>query len=271
MLHLSMNQLSTLRWPFERDVHEYASAGFQSMGIWRPKLSDVSEDRGVRLLREYGMEVSNLLWAGGFTGSDGRSYRDAVRDAIDAIHTASHLETECLIIYTGSWGGHTQSHAYRLVRNALTELLPHAEEFGITLALEPMSPACGAEWTFLSSLQEALDIIDPFESPYLKLALDTYHFAIDGPPALQHLEDIVDRIAVVHLGDGLDPPVGEQNRCRLGDGRIPLQKIVATLKSSGYDGFLDVELMGESLEGLDYQDLLQHSRHALEEIVTAPS
>ena len=53
---------------------------------------------------------------------------------------------------------------------------------------------------------------------------------------------------MVQLGDARRPPAGEQNRCRLGEGVVPLAEIVAALKAGGYDGYYDVELLGEELE-----------------------
>ena len=126
MLRLSMNELTTFRWSFEEDAAEFAAAGYGGIGIWRAKLSDVGEDRAVDILRENRLNVSNLLWAGGFTGGDGRSYRDSVRDAVEAIRTAAALQAECLVIYSGSRAGHTHNHARRIVQNALRELLPYA-------------------------------------------------------------------------------------------------------------------------------------------------
>ena len=63
-----MNELTTFRWSFEEDVHNYAAADINAIGVWRQKLSDYGEEKGIELLSEYGMQVSNLLWAGGFTG-----------------------------------------------------------------------------------------------------------------------------------------------------------------------------------------------------------
>ena len=270
MLRLSMNELTTMRWSFERDVTEFAAASYEGIGVWRQKLSDIGEDRGTDLLREHGLQVSNLLWAGGFTGSDGRSYRESIQDAIEGIRTAARLDAECLVLYSGARGGHTRGHARRLVKNALIELVPHAEEFGVTLAMEPMHPGCGAEWTFLTTLEETLSLIDPLESPYLKLVLDTYHYAWERP-SLASLADVANRIAIVHLGDGERCPCGEQNRCPLGQGQVPLRDIVSTLARAGYDGFLDVELFGEAVESIDYRVLLSDSRDVLLEMVATRS
>ena len=43
--------------------------------------------------------------------------------------------------------------------------------------------------------------------------------------------------------------------------------MVAALKEGGYDGFFDVELMGEDTEQRSYAELLERSKHVLDEIV----
>ena len=262
MVRLSVNELTTMRWSFEEDVLEYAHAGFQGIGVWRQKLSDVSIEWAVELLQRHDLQCSNLMWAGGFTGSDGCSFRDSVLDAVEAIKTAARLDCPCLVVYSGAWGGHTRKHAKRLFKNALGQIVPFAEEFGVQLALEPMHPGCGGDWTFLESVDDTLGLIDPFDSPMLKLALDTYHFGIQDPD-FSLLRQVASRIAIVHLGDGVDLPAGEQDRCRLGDGVVPLVEIMDTLLACDYDGFFDVELMGESVERIDYPTLLADAREFL--------
>ena len=123
MFRLSMNEITTFSWTFDEDVHEYQEAGYEGIGVWRPKLTDFGEERGIELLAESGLHVSNLLWAGGFTGSEGRSFRDSVEDAIEAIHLAAAMNADCLVVYSGPRAGHTCNHARRLTRRALKELV----------------------------------------------------------------------------------------------------------------------------------------------------
>ena len=113
MLRLAVNEMTTFRWSFEEDVNQYAAAGIPGIGIWRQKLSDFGEEKGVELLGESSLTVSSLLWAGGFTGSDGRSYRDSVADAREALRLAGALQTRCLVVYSGARAGHTANHAAR--------------------------------------------------------------------------------------------------------------------------------------------------------------
>jgi sugar phosphate isomerase/epimerase len=53
--------------------------------------------------------------------------------------------------------------------------------------------------------------------------------------------------------------MGEQNRCLLGHGKVPLQAIVQTIEKYGYQGFYEVELLGEDVEHFDYSDVLASS------------
>ena len=102
-----MNEMTTFRWSFEEDVKQYKAAGIPSIGIWRRKLADFGEERGIDLLADSGLAVSNVLWAGGFTGSEGQSYRESIEDAEDAIRLAAAMQAQCLIVYTGARNGHT--------------------------------------------------------------------------------------------------------------------------------------------------------------------
>lgn len=267
-MRVSMNEMTTYRWSFEQDVAAYARAGFSAIGVWRQKLSDCGETRAQELLAANGLAVSNLLWAGGFTGHDGRTLRESIEDAAEAIRLAHLLRAGTLVVYSGPRGGHTHNHARRLVRDALKDLLPQAEELNVALALEPMHVDCAAEWTFLTSLDEALAFIDGLGSPNLKLAFDTYQLGFSQIP-MNRVAEIADRIAVVHLGDGRAPPHQEQNRCRLGEGVVPLGEFVAALTSGGFNGYFDVELLGEEIEASEYESLLAHSHQACQRLAQA--
>ncbi len=263
MKQLSFNELTTYRWSFEQDVQEYAAAGIAAIGVWRHKLSDFGEAKGAELLREHGLAVSSLLWAGGFTGSDGRSHKDSIEDALDAVRLAAELEASALVMHTGARAGHTHNHAKRLVKIALVEIAQLAEASGVTLALEAMHPGCATDWTYLTGLTEARELLGEIGSPALKLVVDTYHLCQEGVPDAFDDPDFIDLIGLVQLGDSRVPPAGEQNRCRLGEGALPLEETVRRLCRAGYRGYWEVELLGEDVETTDYAELLDQSQQAI--------
>jgi sugar phosphate isomerase/epimerase len=266
MAGLSINEMTTYRWSFEEDVLRYKAAGIGAIGVWRQKLADFGEEKGIELVATSGLAVSNLLWAGGFTGSDGHSYQESLADAREAIALAAALAAGCLVVYSGGRNGHTQNHARRLFAGALAELVPLAERSGVTLAIEPMHPGCAEEWTFLTSLDEAMGLVAGIGSPRLKLAFDTYHLGHD-PSIVEQIARVAPHIGVVHLGDGREPPDREQNRCPLGEGTLPLREIVGALNRAGYRGYYDVELIGEAVESRDYEALLEGSKRAFAKLM----
>ncbi|NMC20973.1 MAG: sugar phosphate isomerase/epimerase [Thermogutta sp.] len=258
MALLSVCETTTFRWSFEEDVDRYRRLGIAGIGVWRQKLSDFGEEKGAELLAEYGLKVSSLHWAGGFTGSDGRSYKAAIEDAMDAVRLAGELKAECLLVYSGARGGHTYNHARRLFRDALKTLAPMAEQHGVNLAIEPMHPACAEDFTFITNWDEYLQVFSAVDSPRLKLLLDTYHLGFEEG-LIERIPELVPRIGLVQLGDGRGAPSTEQNRCLLGKGVVPLREIVARLRTHGYDGFFEIELIGEDLESMDYEQILRES------------
>lgn len=264
MNRLSMSELTTLRWSFDEDVLFYREAGYEAIGIWRQKLTDYGEERGIELLADSGLSVSNMQWAGGFTGIDGRTYDESLEDACRAVCLASALQAGVLTVYTGGRNNHTQRHAGRLIHDAIDQLLPIAESQGVTLALEPVHPTCAAEWSVLSSLEETLELLGAYGSHHLKLVYDTYHFPM-RVGATGVLADLAPSIAIVHLGDLSEPHSIDQQRCELGGGKVPLGEIIGTLVDAGYSGDFDVKLIGAASGPDQYSDLLRSSRQAFQE------
>jgi sugar phosphate isomerase/epimerase len=266
MSELSVNETTTYRWSFEEDVAEYAAAGIPAIGVWRQKLSDCGQSKAIELLQETGLKVSHLFWAGGFTGGDGRTYRESIEDAREALETAAALGTNILAVCSGPRAGHTHKHARRLIENALTELLPQAESLGMTLAIEPMHIGCSADWTFLTTVDDVLQLLNTLGNPRVKMVLDTYHVGQD-PGLAERAAELVPHVAIIQLGDARHPPLGEQNRCLLGEGVVPISDIVMAMEAAGYNGFYDVELHGEEIETAEYHLLLQHARRTLAAIL----
>jgi sugar phosphate isomerase/epimerase len=259
MLKLSVSELSTYRWGFEEDVLHYRQAGFSAIGIWRAKLAEYGDEKGLELLAEQQMRVSSLQWLGGFTGSDGRSFRDSMHDAFDGLELAGQLKAESVVVLAGGRSGHIQKHAMRLLRTALRELSEAAQAVGVKLAIEPMHSGCAHDFTFITELPQTLDLIAEMGLPNLGLVFDCYHLAQD-PRVLAWLPDIIPYIHLVQLGDSKHAPMGEQNRCLLGQGNLPLPQIVQLLTKHLYDGYLEIELLGEELESIDYNTVLESSK-----------
>jgi sugar phosphate isomerase/epimerase len=183
MAGLAICELTTYRWSFEEDVQHYAAAGIEGIGIWRQKLSDYGEKQGRELLAEHRLKVSSLFWAGGFTGGSAHSHDESIEDACDALRLAAALNAGCLIVHSGARAMHTQNHVRRLCSPLSTSSFPSpaAQRWPSRKA---HARRRGPTWTFLSSLEDAAELATRYNSPALRLVLDTYYWGLD--PELEH-------------------------------------------------------------------------------------
>ncbi len=260
---LSVNELTTYRWTLDEDIYFAKRTGFNAIGLWRRKVSDFGEARAIELLADSGLAVSCLGWAGGFTGGDGRSLEESIRDGLAAVGMAARVNADCLIVVAGGQNNHIRAHRDRLFRQALDDLLMAAEVANVPLALKPMHPNCGRDWTFQSDLEEAIEFVSSYRSPYLRLIYDHYQFPeVANDPSL--LGDLVPHLALVQLGDARLPHSIDQERCPLGRGVLPVWRTVNALLGAGYAGMFDVELMGAEIESSDYEQLLLDTRRAFD-------
>ncbi len=110
----------------------------------------------------------------------------------------------------------------------------------------------------MNDIRTTLDILSEVGSRNIGLVLDTYHLGIDEELA-DWLPDVIPYLQLVQLGDARHSPLGEMNRCLLGDGNVPIKQIIELLAAGGYDRWLEVELLGADVERLEYEEVLDHS------------
>ena len=252
---LSMHQTTTVRWSLEESIAEYGRAGIGGIGISLRHLQQLGAREARRLLRSSGLTVTSLGWVGGFTGANGHSYDDAVGDLRSGIGLAKAVRAQSLIVVSGSLAGHIRSHARRLLVEGLVEVLDQAAEANVRLALQPMHPLYENEWTFLTSLDDALDVVARVNHPQLGLAFGTYHL---WPEARlpERIPEFVNKIATVQLSDWRDPPRCDNDRLLPGDGAVPLKEILCALEFSGYTGLYEIEVWSRDLWKRDHRSLM---------------
>ena len=261
---ISVSQFSSFRWSFFQDVVKYASLGFGSMGIWRQKAHDFGFDSAADLLFEMQMKVSSLSWAGGFTGSEGNSFKLALEDGVDAVHEAYRLGADKLIVHAGSRNSHTHSHAQRLISTGLKEMLPVAQDFGVQLLLEPVI-AEGNPWNFMKDLHAYLDLIEGFGEQEVGLVLDLFSVGNEDDFS-QMLPTYAKRVSLVQIADRTQHN-GEIVRCDLGAGSVPINDWIESLLENGYSGDFEIELHGPQFENSQYEETISRSRNGLSRMI----
>jgi sugar phosphate isomerase/epimerase len=267
MSRLAVNQITTQRWSFLEDLITFQAEGFEAAGLWLPKIVEFGEERAVELVRDLGLTVSSLSWAGGFTGAHGASFADSIDDARRALQIAGRLGTECLVLVSGPQAGHIQSHARRLLVDAVKALTEDAADRGVTLALQPMCSVF-RDWSFLQSLDDTLEVIER-SGRRARIAFDVYQLWRE-PRLLERLPELAPYVAVVQLSDCNRPPRSERDRCLPGDGLIPLTAIVRAFDEAGYSGYYELAVWSEELWQSDCRALLRECRSRFDVLCRRP-
>jgi sugar phosphate isomerase/epimerase len=259
MFEIAISQMTTSRWDLSVEVAQFARHGFDAISVWRPKVSDVGVGEAAAAIAAAGLRVSSVQWAGGFTGGDGRSFDESVADALETIEMAEALAAPVVVVHSGCRGGHTRSHARRLLCQALDLVIGRARQAGVTLAVKPMHPVAADGCSFVGRLAEAVDLVEQFDDPAVRLALDLWHWADDAAtrgllPQLAHLT------ALLQVADRAGPPSPAADRLPAGHGRLPLADVVTELAAHGYRGDLEFDPVGETVEILGYDGVLAETR-----------
>jgi sugar phosphate isomerase/epimerase len=249
-----MSQITTRRWPFERDVAAFADAGIDGIGISVRKLEDVGVTRAARLIRNAGLAVSCLTSSGPFPLGDESGERAALARTLGHLEAAAALGAGCLFVLAGGAPALSWEEQAARARPLVEQLLPAAERAAVRIALEPVSQL-RMDLAFLHSFHEALDFVDEFDSPWLGVVLELNNAWIERH-LYENIRGRTARIAIVQVSDFKVGTLAASERVVIGDGDIPLRRLFGALAAAGYDAWYDIELLGTAIEAEGYESVV---------------
>ncbi|HUK43691.1 MAG TPA: sugar phosphate isomerase/epimerase family protein [Gaiellaceae bacterium] len=259
----SISQISTLPASFADDLAAYTTAGLDGMGIWELKLPEDGDDTAaLEAFAASGLEPASAVPAipsplplpllGGPTDPQQRI------DALCAsIHRLAAFGAPAIVCLTGCGRGLDSDRAYAIVVDALRTLAGEAELAGTLIALEPYQAEGGGEWTIVSTIPEALELIaEAGGHSSLGLQFDAWHLWNTGT-VLDDVAEHIDRIVGVHVNDYRSPTRGWCDRVLPGDGIAELPVLLGALDAAGWDGLYDLEIFSDDgTFGSPYPDSL---------------
>jgi sugar phosphate isomerase/epimerase len=262
---LAISQMTTIRWSLLDDVVHFRAEGVDAIGVWRRKVAEFGDERAIDLIRESGLTVASVSSAGGFTGYGGHSFMSSIEDALDALRLSGDLQAGSLVVVSGPRAGHTWNHARRLLCDALAKLGDAAARVNVPLALQPRHPCSATDWSYLTTLDATLEVLNDLQHPFVGLAFDVFQMS-NEPDLANRVSDALPWIKTVQLSDGTASPVSDHDRLLPGEGTLPLPRIVGELESGGYQGFYNIELWSEAVWKQDYLQVLKRCRDAFQNL-----
>jgi sugar phosphate isomerase/epimerase len=188
-----------------------------------------------------GVQVAMLVTYSDFTHPDAAArqrQQDEVRAYIDA---AAELGAAYLRVTAGQrHPGVTETDGIAWAVAGLTSCLDHAARAGVTLTYENHTK--GSVWTYNDFTQPArifLEVMRRTAGSGLQLLYDTANTLGSGDDPLAVLEEVIDRVAVIHVND--IKRAGYFEPCLVGTGVAPNRQIFERLAVTGFDAWISVE------------------------------
>lgn len=241
----SLNQITTYRSTFEEDLQQLAKSSLSSIGLWTNKLIDLDPSQVAAQIACADLNVSSVSFVGGFTGSMGATYREALDEAFDTLFLAAAVKAHSVVVAPGARGKYTANHERKLVCSAIRELAMLAAELDINLAVLPMKAEFAGRWTDLHSFDAAMDVVDRVDHPRVGVAFDSFHLLDDK--MLARLPEIADDIMHVQISDRVRRARDEYARFAPGEGNLPLLEMIRALEQANYAGYFDIQVWSNEL------------------------
>jgi sugar phosphate isomerase/epimerase len=245
----SISQVTTLHASFAEDVAAYSAVGADGIGIWELKLTPGDDERALEQLDASGLGsaaaiplVPSILPLPLMEGPSDPSERI---DAICAsLHRLAPFRPSGVVCLTGPAQEVAEDTARDVVVDGLRTIGDEAERAGVRVGLEPINRVGGEDWTIVSSIPAAVELLDAVDRPALGLQFDTWHLW-STDTLLEDIERESHRFVGVHVADWREPTRSWADRVLPGDGNADLPAILEALDRAGWSGFYDVEIFSD--------------------------
>ncbi|MCX7014029.1 MAG: sugar phosphate isomerase/epimerase [Candidatus Sumerlaeota bacterium] len=260
--HLCIHTMTTKPWSLAQAIDGYAKAGVEGITVWRQHLAPAGAKAAGAMLRESGLKVVSLCRGGFFPALTRADRRKALDDNRAAIDEAAEIDAPLIVLVCGAVPGLDLAEARKQIVEGIAAVLPHAEEAGVKLSIEPLHPMYADARSAVNTLEEANNMVDSLASPSVGVTVDVYHVWWDP-----HLEREIHRagrsILSFHICDWRTPTRDMLNdRVLMGEGCIPIRRIRSWVEQAGFRGFREVEIFSDERWAQDQARFVEDIKRA---------
>ena len=235
-------------WNIEDVLAHAARTGYQGVELapftLAPNINDISaaERRRIRdLALRARVEIVGLHWllvkpeGLHLTAPDAALRAKTAAYFCDLVDACADLGGQVMIVGSPKQRsiqpGVSPEQAWEWAAAGFREPVKRAEDRGVTICLEPLSPV---ETNFINTASEAIRFVEAFHSPRFQIILDVKAMCSEAKPIPQIIRESAGCFAHFHAND--------KNLKGPGFGEVNFAPIAATLKEVGYRGFVSVEV-----------------------------
>jgi len=235
-------------WSLDKTFRFAASTGYDAVEIAPFTLAETVGDisaiqrRGIcENAARAGIQISGIHWVlvkptGLYINHPERSIRERTRDYFcELVDFCADIGGRSMVVGSPKqrnvMDGVSHEQAWQWALDTFREPVARAENRGVTICLEPLSPV---ETNFINTAVEAVRFVRQLNSPCFKIILDVKAMSSEARPIPQIIQESAAYVGYFHANDpNLKGP---------GFGQVDFKPIAAALTAAGYKGFVSVEV-----------------------------
>ena len=258
MNRLCVHTITTKPWSLEKALHEYNARGISGVSVWQNAVQEVGLKKASTLLADSGLDVVSYVRGGFFPAANSADRQKAIEHNKQMLDEAAAIGAPLLVLVCGADPVSGLSKSRDQIRAGLEAILPHAEDLGVGLAIEPLHPMYADTRSAINTLSQANDMAEYFEHEKIGVAVDVYHLWWDD-----QLQDQIARcgeggnLLAFHICDWKYPTEDMLNdRGLMGEGCIPIKEISDWVDAAGFEGYREVEIFSDKYWSMDQGEFL---------------
>jgi sugar phosphate isomerase/epimerase len=259
-----VHTITTKPWSIEEAAKQFSNIGVKGITVWRDTLHGRDIPKTGQMLRDSNLEIVSLARGGFFPHAKEAGRRLAIDENKRAVDEAAALGAPHVVLVCGAVPHQPLPESRKQIRDGIFELLDHANAANVKLAIEPLHPMYADYRSAINTLEQANDMAEEINSPFVGIAVDVYHLWWDP-----HLKKEIERcgrndhLFAFHICDWKTPTVDLLNdRGLMGEGCIPVKEIRGWVEETGFSGFYEVEIFSYKYWAEDQYEYLKQIKNA---------
>lgn len=255
---LCIHTITTKSLSFTEACNAYSRRNIQGITIWRDAVENIPAAEVRKILEDHNLNLVSYCRGGFFPDPDSSKRKLAIGDNLKMIEEAEAIKAPLIVLVCGAHPGQSLEVSRDQIRKGIEAILPASSDAGIKLAIEPLHPMYADERSAINTLEQANELTEEFNSPFLGVALDVYHVWWDPDLKNQIMRCGKSKnLFAFHICDWLTPTVHFLlDRGLMGEGCINIKQIRSWVEEAGFDGFHEVEIFSERWWGINQKEFL---------------
>ena len=259
---LCVHTFTTKPWTLQEACAGYAKAGVPAISVWREHVAPVGAEEAGKILKGSGLDVVSLVRGGFFPATSGADREEARNENRRAIDEAAAIGAPLLVLVCGAVKGMPLPVARQQILDGINAVLPHAEQAGVKLAIEPLHPMYADTRSAVNTMEQAINMVTVLDNPFLGIAVDVYHVWWD-PYLKAEIKRAGKSIFAFHVCDWRVPTNDLLlDRGLMGEGCIDIREIRGWVEEAGFNGYNEVEIFSETYWAQDQANFVERIKDA---------